>query len=501
MSLPLALVLTLPLAPPIPDDPQWISHRGNSWIAPENTLASVRSALALDPPPDFVEIDVYLTADGELAVIHDSDLERTTDRSGRVAEMKWESVRAADAGFADRFGDHYAGERVPSLDEVLDLVKDTSTSVMIEVKAHGAGGPTARRVLERGETERHVLASFHADVIVDASLAVPALRTLYLVSNPGPEHVELARRCGASILGSGQGAANATLRELTRAAQLELWTWTVDDPFRVDQLRALPVDGIISNRVGLLQTGWLQNGVCAHRGNSGHHAENTLRSLASGIREGADWLELDVFRCASGELVVTHDANMRRVSGVDLAVADATLAQLLELDVATDFRRRKALTEAEVPIARIPTLEQALQLVMTQRRTRVTIQPKDDSVEDCIALVHRIGAEPWVGFNDGNLVKMRRVKELAPALPVRWTADATEENVRIAAEHGFETIMIPPDLVTAEKVARLRAAGIEPGASTTNDQARLRELLELSVERIYTDEPALLLRLRTLMAR
>lgn len=235
--------------------PTWIAHRGNSNVAPENTLAAVRSALNLSTAPDFVEIDVYSTADGELAVIHDSTLDRTTDKSGAVAELTWAEVRLADAGYADRFGDSFRGERVPALEEVLDAVAGSDTGIMIEVKAHGVGGPAARLVTERDEVDRHVLASFHADVVVDAALAAPGLRTLLLVSEPGREHVELARRVGASILGASHEAITRELVEAAHAAGLLVWAWTVDDPARAAELLALGVDGLISNTVEAVRAG------------------------------------------------------------------------------------------------------------------------------------------------------------------------------------------------------------------------------------------------------
>ena len=493
-----ATLLLLPAEDPA-EDPAWVAHRGASWIAPENTLSAVRAALV--HAPEFIEIDVHRTRDGALVVLHDQDLARTTGRAGRVAELEWEAVRGADAGYAERFGKAYAGEPVPLLEEVLDAVEDTATGVMIEVKAQGAGGPAARLVAARGEEARHVLASFHIDVVVDASLAAPDLRTLYLVSDPGPEHVELARRCGAAILGVGHRAADAKLRAATTRAGLELWTWTVDDPLRVDALRALRVDGVISNRVALVRPGRLANGVTAHRGDSLAHPENTVPALRAGIVQGADWLELDVYRCASGELVVTHDPSTLRVAGVDLAVGEASYADLAALDVAAGFRSERGLSLAEVPPAHMPTLAEVLELVRTQDRTHVSIQPKNDCVDACVALVRRLGVEAWVGFNDGDLAKMRRVKQLAPELHVFWDVDATPEHVEVARSLGFEAMVMPHAAVTAEKCARLRALGIEPGAWTVNDPARMAALLDLGVERIYTDGPAVLLRLRTLRAR
>ena len=84
-----------------------------------------------------------------------------------------------------------------------------------------------------------------------------------------------------------------------------------------------------------------------------------------------------------------------------------------------DFRQRNNKSIETVPKhTTIPLLEKVLRMVMTQHRTRVSIQPKMDCVADAIALVRRMGAEKWVGFNDGNLQYMAEVKRLAPEIPV-----------------------------------------------------------------------------------
>lgn len=474
--------------------PIWIGHRGASWIAPENTLASVNSALGQRMPPDFVEVDVYATADGALAILHDDTLDRTTNLTGGVADLTWEEVRLADAGFSDRFGDAYPGERVPSLEEVLDAVDGERTGVMIEVKAHGLGGQAAQILLERKEVERHVLASFHPDVIVDAKLVAPQLRTLLLVSEPGPEHIELARWTGASILGVSHDAVDAALLESAHEAGLALWSYTVNDPQRADELLALGVDGIISDRVDLMRPGWLANGVTAHRGASGDHPENTLAAFEAGIAMGADWLECDVQRTADGVLVVTHDATTGRVAGRNLVVAESDYASLAALDVARGFRQAAG-QGADVPRARMPRLEDVLRVVLRQRRTRLSIQPRTEIVDECVALVRSLGAEGCVGFNDGRLSIVRRARELMPEAPVFWDVDATATNIERAAQLDFTGIVMPYALVTPEKVAALRAAGLEPGAWTVDDPATLQALLAAGVERIYTDDPETLLQL------
>lgn len=248
---------------------------------------------------------------------------------------------------------------------------------------------------------------------------------------------------------------------------------------------------------------FLQNGVTAHRGNSGEHPENTLAAFRSGIEVGADWLELDVFRTRDGVLVVTHDRTTGRVGDRDLSVPDSTYEQLKAVDVAADFRRRNRKTPEECPPAVMPRLEEVLRLVKGQQRTRVSLQPKMDCVDEAVALVDRLGMRRWVGFNDGNLAYMSRVKELAPDIPVFWDRGASDvaDDLRIARERRFEALVLRSDQVTAEKVRQIRAAGLEAGAWTVNDPAEMRRMLELGVQRIYTDYPRRLLALRAELSR
>ena len=121
-------------------------------------------------------------------------------------------------------------------------------------------------------------------------------------------------------------------------------------------------------------------------------------------------IELDIFRTKDGKIVVIHDRTTGRVGDRDLVVPEATYEQLLAVDVAADFRRRQGKSSEAVPKHAIPLLEDVLRLAMTQNRTRVSIQPKMDCVADAIALVRELGAERWIGFNDGNLPLMAEVK-------------------------------------------------------------------------------------------
>lgn len=136
--------------------PRVIAHRGFSGRAPENTLAAVERAI--DARADMVEIDVSLSRDGEVVVIHDETLERTTDGAGAVLDHDLADLRRLDAG--SWFDPSFAGEKIPTLDEVLDRVRgrillnveiktEAVADVPAEATAETLAGTIAGRVAER----------------------------------------------------------------------------------------------------------------------------------------------------------------------------------------------------------------------------------------------------------------------------------------------------------------------------------------------------------------
>ena len=247
-------------------------------------------------------------------------------------------------------------------------------------------------------------------------------------------------------------------------------------------------------------TTFLTNGVTAHRGNSSEFPENTMSAFQSGIDVGADWLELDILRTQDGQLVVIHDETTQRVGDCDLAVTESTYDDLTKVDIATDFRRRTGKTLNECQPQTIPLLKDVLGLVMKQKRTRVSIQPKMDCVADAVAMIKEMNAEKCVGFNDGNLKYMAEVKQLAPDIPVFWDRGKDtniDDDISIAKKHGFEALVLHHEGITSDKVQKIKSAGMEVGAWTVNDGNTMKRLLETGVERLYTDNPRLLLSLKT----
>lgn len=243
---------------------------------------------------------------------------------------------------------------------------------------------------------------------------------------------------------------------------------------------------------------FLSNGVTAHRGNSAEYPENTMPAFQSALSLDVDWIELDIYQTKDGQIVVTHDATTARVGDQNLKVSEVTYDALKTVDVAHDFRKRKKLTLKECPPENIPLLSDIIRLVMQQNKTRLSIQPKANCVKEAIAIIKKLKAESWVGFNDGNLSKMKEVKQEAKLIPVFWDRPANtdiDEDIKIAQKEGFESMVIHHSGITQAKVNKLHEAELEVGAWTVNDSARMKTLLDMGVDRLYTDEPRLLLKL------
>ncbi len=226
-----------------------VAHRGNSSVAPENTLAAVSSAI--DAGATSVEIDVQLTADRVPVVIHDDTLDRTTDGTGPVAAVRSRELRTLDAG--TWFSPAFAGEPVPLLDDVLDLLdRHPGVHLLLEVKGVWDVADVAL-VADAIEgwalADRVVAQSFSVATVAALATAAPWLRRGLLVA-AADGALELARHLGAAACNPD----GRVLRERpgfvaeAHAAGVTVTPWTVNDPDRWAVLHELGVDGIITDR-------------------------------------------------------------------------------------------------------------------------------------------------------------------------------------------------------------------------------------------------------------
>ena len=209
-----------------------IGHRGAPGHAPENTLASFRAAVAHGV--DGIELDVQLV-DGQLIVMHDQRLEKTTNGRGRVAETSFAALRQLDAG---------NGERVPTLDEVLALVPDRLL-VNVELKTAGTAAVAARRL--DGEQRPLLVSSFdHAELGRFHALC-PSVPCAPLARHWHPGLRRTVDAVRAAHLNLADRAATPARLEAARSWGVDCLIFTVNDARRAAQLRDWGAGGVFTD--------------------------------------------------------------------------------------------------------------------------------------------------------------------------------------------------------------------------------------------------------------
>jgi glycerophosphoryl diester phosphodiesterase len=216
-------------------------HRGNPAEHPENTLASFQSAI--DAGCDLVECDVHLTADGELAVVHDHLLERTTNGTGLVGTFTLAELRELDAG---------KGQKIPFLEEIFELVRDR-VGLVIETKQNPIPYPGLEEKLaavlrEHDMVEQVSVISFHHGCIRHLKEVAHELDLGIIDASRPIDPVGMMRAAGADLFSSYYGTLDPQMVEEIRAAQGAVGVWTVDDPLSVMWARACQPDSVFTNR-------------------------------------------------------------------------------------------------------------------------------------------------------------------------------------------------------------------------------------------------------------
>lgn len=225
------------------------AHRGASGLAPENTLAAFREAVRIGA--DGIECDIHATQDGVYVVCHDGEIDRTSSGQGRIAEQTLEQLRRYD--FGSWKDPRFAGETIPTLEEMLGVVRDLSV-INIEVKDLRDNTPedleAFHRILERHEVlDRVLISSFQMEILVHLKRQYPALRTAYLYGDAADRQaMQAAAAAGCCAVHPSYQNLTAELVKEAHALGLAVNTWTVDDPELMRQLAGWGCDGLITNR-------------------------------------------------------------------------------------------------------------------------------------------------------------------------------------------------------------------------------------------------------------
>lgn len=228
-----------------------IAHRGASKIAPENTLAAFNKAIEIGV--DAIEFDLHGTADGEIVVIHDPSLDRTTDLRGPVNQTTLETIKRADAG--SWFNQQFTGEPVPTLAEALECITG-KTMAVLEIKDSLISEAVVEKVRDMNALEQIVIISFHVSVLQTVRQLEPRIPTGYLIgsNNGNTRPIQLCQQIstlGSSLLNVNHHLITAEFAQEVYRRGISLWSWTVDDVDQMRQMLTFGVQGITSNHPDL----------------------------------------------------------------------------------------------------------------------------------------------------------------------------------------------------------------------------------------------------------
>ena len=221
------------------------AHRGASGTHPENTLAAFRQAIVLGC--EMIEFDLRLSVDGQVVVMHDANVDRTTDGTGHIPDLALKQLRALDAG--SWHSDAFAGERIPTLTETLDSIPPS-----VELNIHVKEGSGHLVILETLEIElrarsrlQGAFVSGSDELVAAAGAEHPKLQRCLL---PGSQHehlVERAMRAGCCVIQPSAQFTTSALVQRAHTAGLRVHPYFADDEPEMRRLAACGVNGILTN--------------------------------------------------------------------------------------------------------------------------------------------------------------------------------------------------------------------------------------------------------------
>ena len=226
-----------------------VAHRGASGLAPENTLASFKKAMEIGA--DYSELDVHQSKDGQVVVMHDETLDRTTNGSGGIWEYTVDELKKLDAG--SWFSAEFAGEPIPTLSEVIDLVKG-KMKLNIEIKISGHEPDIAQKVVEiiraKDFSKDCMITSFDMATVKKVKEIAPDLVTGFIFARDYPEEVFSGNW---EVLSVNKKEVDEAFMAKAKKADKQVHVWTVNKKENMKRLIDLGVDGIITNYPNILK--------------------------------------------------------------------------------------------------------------------------------------------------------------------------------------------------------------------------------------------------------
>ncbi|MBM3463888.1 MAG: glycerophosphodiester phosphodiesterase [Armatimonadetes bacterium] len=229
-----------------------VAHRGASAYAPENTLSAFRKAL--EQGADYLECDVHLSSDGEMMVIHDTTLNRTTNGKGRVVDHTAAQIRALDAG--SWFGPQFKGERVPTLAELFDL-DNGKVGFVVEIKNGPMYYPGIEKkmvdlIRKRNLQDRVIVISFDHAALRKVHEIDPGITTGALYDANILKCHEIAKNAHSAWVGPSWELTTEEAVADAKAHGVKMNLWTVDDPVVMKRFIDLGVNALTTNKPDVL---------------------------------------------------------------------------------------------------------------------------------------------------------------------------------------------------------------------------------------------------------
>jgi len=225
--------------------PAVIAHRGGSSLAPENTLAAFETADLLHC--DYYELDVQLSLDDSLMILHDASVDRTTNGTGYLASMTYSQLRQLDAG--SWFGAKFTGEKIPTLFESLTIAKNSAgnTGVVIELKSGETrlAVKTVALIQSMGLQSRVIVSSFNQWQIEQVKSIDPAISVQRFASATNTE-IDQVEAIGGEWIGSG-GSFSQSMVDYAHSKSVKFNAWTINTASQMVSLIAMGVDGITTD--------------------------------------------------------------------------------------------------------------------------------------------------------------------------------------------------------------------------------------------------------------
>ncbi len=247
------LIITVFMMNGCQNNPAIIGHRGNSSYAPENTMASVTSCW--DVKADGTEIDIHLTADNQIVVIHDDNTQRTSGEKFVIADSTYDQIKKLDVGsFKSQY---FKNENIPLLKDIIASVPK-GKKLFIEIKCKVGIVPYLKEIIEESGKPGLEIISFNIDVLKECKKQMPNIPAYWLVGSPkdkeSGEYLPYSESLIKDVLENNINGLDLHFKSLSKeyvdkvhAAGLKIYVWTVDHLEDGQLMNEIGVDGITTN--------------------------------------------------------------------------------------------------------------------------------------------------------------------------------------------------------------------------------------------------------------